>query len=132
MPHSPYAVLLDAEPPSAPDATLDLPPGIDVDALAEALDAVFADAPDVDQVAVLVGGQTIGGCSRARLIGAARGFGDSDGAVLPGRPRYQIIQLSCESCDFTMVRIHIDHRSMPLCRNGHGPVRRVSVDPAGA
>ena len=123
-------VLDESASPTGELPVLDLAAGTDVGEAANALEAFFVDDTAAEEVVIQVADEIVGVSSRETLalLGSTvvRGVGDGAGATLPGASlRYRIPRFACPSCDAAARRIHVDHRDLPMCPNGHGPMELV-------
>lgn len=123
-----FAILLDGSTADDDLPVLELPRNCSAADAAAALESFLVDDTTASRVIVSIGGQAIGVSSRDHLrrIGSAvlRSIGEGDGATLPGESlQYRILRFRCPICGAARRRIHIDRRSLPLCPNGHGPMK---------
>jgi hypothetical protein len=131
-----FGVLLDpddaadaAELPVRVEFAGDTPAGVAATALA----ALFDDKRDIDRVALVVDGDTLGVCTRKRIAwldvtsvmrGVSPDPGSGDGATLPGySTRYTLLAFRCGVCA-ERTRLLFADDGKPLCRNGHGPMEQ--------
>ena len=127
-----FGVLVDPASTGELPVRLELDPGTDAEVAANVLTDLFDAEPATDGVLLVVAGEEIGRCTRDRLreLGRptdSRGvFGDGDGASLPGRStKYRLLRFRCTRCRDEARLLFLDGAS-PECRNGHGPLARVS------
>jgi hypothetical protein len=122
-----YRMLVDRTVTVQDSPLLGLPDGIALLDAAAALEALFQAEPTLERVTLMVGGVAVGATSRSYLtrLGARghRGFGDGDGATLPGEsPRYRALRYGCTTCDTVVYLVHVDSSGAPSCPRGHGPM----------
>ncbi|SFT31450.1 hypothetical protein [Streptomyces sp. ok210] len=126
MTDSYYQILVDEDADEHGAVLLDLPPGIELAIAGNAVVSVFVSEPAVETVRLRVADSFEGIVTRRRiteLTDSMVRLGDADGATLPGPSnQYRILHFRClePSCPVEQRRIHVDPRSVPQCRLGHG------------
>ncbi|MGW0631174.1 hypothetical protein [Streptomyces sp. NPDC002758] len=131
QPGEAYRFLLDRHGDGAAGASLVLPTGIDpvvgldMDAVAFLLRALFVADESLTAVSLRIGDIMIGAAGRGRLLRLTdplRAVAEGDGAEMPGRSmRYQLLAYTCRTAGCPAAEWHVVVPDrIPLCPNGHG------------
>jgi len=115
-----FALLVDPADATPETVRLELAPGTGPDTAAVVLTTVFEADPDLDRVAVTMGGQSLGVSRRERFVRTtSREFGSADHSALPGPSRrFTLLRFACRDCGRAVLRVHADWQ-LPSCPD-HG------------
>ncbi|MFF8440647.1 hypothetical protein ACF07U_07170 [Streptomyces californicus] len=118
---SEYTLFLEPGPHArAPEATLELPPGLTLIEAGQVIENLLGSEASVDVFTLRVAGQVLGTTSRAFLepvlsSGGQRG-NDGDRATQPGESTwYRTICFGCRQCGRQVFRMSYDARHPPEC-----------------